>query len=205
MNDLIKEIKNLKKSNVGQIVNKRLAEFEALGKKHAGEIFKELCFCVLTANSTAERCIKVQEAAGDSFLKLSEKQLAEMLKKLGARFHTKRAGYIAEARKHLKNLNFSDSKQDREWLVENVKGIGMKEASHFLRNIGFTDVAIIDFHIIDVLAKHELIKKPKSKALTKKQYLEIEEILRKLAKKAGLNLAELDLYLWYMETGKILK
>ena len=91
----------------------------------------------------------------------------------------------------------------REWLVKNVKGIGYKETSHFLRNIGFDDFAIIDFHIIDILAKYDLIEKPK--ALTRKKYLEIEKILKKIAEKSGLNLAELDLYLWYMETGKILK
>jgi len=91
----------------------------------------------------------------------------------------------------------------REWIVRNVKGLGYKEASHFLRNIGFTQYAIIDFHIIDLLLKYKLIEKPKT--LSKTKYLEIEELLRQIAKKLNLNLAELDLYMWYMETGKILK
>ena len=34
---------------------------------------------------------------------------------------------------------------------------------------------------------------------------QIEEKLRRLSKPVGLNLAELDLYLWYLETGKVLK
>jgi len=51
--------------------------------------------------------------------------------------------------------------------------------------------------------KYNLIKSPKN--LTKKRYLEIEERLRKIGNKLKLTLAELDLYLWYMETGKILK
>ena len=79
----------------------------------------------------------------------------------------------------------------------------MKEASHFLRNIGFSNYAIIDFHIIDLLVKEKLITRPKT--LTPKRYLEIESILETLAKKTKLSLGELDLYLWYMETGKILK
>ena len=91
----------------------------------------------------------------------------------------------------------------REWLVKIVKGIGYKEASHFLRNIGYTNFAIVDFHILNLLERYNLIKKPKS--LTKKEYLRIENLLRKIAKKLDLNLAELDLYLWYLETGKILK
>ena len=87
--------------------------------------------------------------------------------------------------------------------MKHVRGLGWKEASHFLRNIGYTDFAIIDFHIIDVLTKYNIIEKPT--VLTKRKYLEIEEFLRKIARKSDLNLAELDLYLWYMETGKILK
>ena len=34
---------------------------------------------------------------------------------------------------------------------------------------------------------------------------EVEFIARKIGEKADLNLAELDLYLWYIETGKVLK
>ena len=100
-------------------------------------------------------------------------------------------------------INNISNKSLREWLVKNIKGLGYKEASHFLRNIGFDDYAIIDFHIVDLLVKYNIIQKPKS--LTKQKYLEIEEKLRKIAKKTNLTLAELDLYLWYMETGKILK
>jgi N-glycosylase/DNA lyase len=91
----------------------------------------------------------------------------------------------------------------REWLVNNVKGLGMKESSHFLRNIGYKDLAIIDFHIVDLLEREKLIERPKT--ITPKKYLEIEQILAELGKKTNLNLAELDLYLWYLETGKILK
>ncbi|MFX1600424.1 MAG: N-glycosylase, partial [Promethearchaeota archaeon] len=81
--------------------------------------------------------------------------------------------------------------------------IGYKEASHFLRNIGYSNYAIIDFHIIDLLVQYNLIEKPKT--LTKTKYLKIEQVLKGIANKLNLNLAELDLYLWYLETGKILK
>lgn len=72
-----------------------------------------------------------------------------------------------------------------------------------MRNIGYNDYAIIDFHIIDLLVDYNLIQKPKS--LTKIKYLEIENLLKNLRMKLKLNLAELDLYLWFLETGKILK
>ena len=198
MRELLKSIEDLKQSSVKNLVDKRIKEFQNLGKKSNNELFKELCFCILTANSTAERCIDVQNKIGNGFLTLSESRLQKELKKHGARFHTKRANYIAEARKHKDKL-----KQQRDWLVENIKGIGYKEASHFLRNIGDKNTAIIDFHIIDILEKNKLIKRPKT--LNKNSYIEIENKLKLLAKKLNLNLAELDLYLWYMETGKILK
>ncbi|MBW1933916.1 MAG: hypothetical protein JRI56_13245 [Deltaproteobacteria bacterium] len=44
-----------------------------------------------------------------------------------------------------------------------------------------------------------------NKNLNKKTYLEIEKKLEELADVLGITLAELDLYMWYMETGKILK
>ncbi|MBU2459068.1 MAG: N-glycosylase, partial [Nanoarchaeota archaeon] len=83
--------------------------------------------------------------------------------------------------------------------------LGMKESSHFLRNTGFQNVAIIDFHIVDILARHGLIEKPKNKSLTPKKYLEIEAVLQKLCDSVGLSQGELDLYLWYEETGTIFK
>jgi len=100
------------------------------------------------------------------------------------------------------DLEVAKNNKDYQNFVGGFGGICLHN-SHFLRNIGFDDYAIIDFHIVDVLSNHNLIKKPKT--ITKKKYLEIEDILKKLAKETNLTLAELDLYLWYMETGKILK
>ncbi|MCX8176514.1 MAG: N-glycosylase/DNA lyase, partial [Candidatus Bathyarchaeota archaeon] len=170
---------------------------------------KELCFCILTANFNAEKCIKIQNEVGDGFLYLPERKLAETLKKLGHRYPYVRARYIVEARMYKDKLKSiirffeNDEEELRNWLVKNVKGIGYKEASHFLRNIGYTNFAILDFHIINILEEYGIIKKPKT--LTKKEYLRIENVMRKIAKKLNLNLAELDLYLWYIETKKILK
>ena len=202
--ELLKKIKKLKKAKIRKIIDKRIKEFKEL-RKSKNKIFSELCFCILTANSTAERCIVVQDKVGDGFKKLKENDLIIKLKQLSCRFHTKRAGYIVEARKCCTDLFTAlslDSFKAREWIVKNVKGLGMKEASHFLRNIGFKDLAIIDFHIVDMLVKHRIIKKPKN---LNKDYIKIEEKLREIAKKVKMSLAELDLYLWYMETGKILK
>ena len=207
MEKLIDKIESLKKGKIGKLVNNRIKEFKNINKKSINELFNEMCFCILTANFNAEKSIKIQNEIGDCFLTISEKELANKLKYLGHRFPNTRAEYISESlkckdllQKSVQSLNGEDL---RKWIVNNVKGLGYKETSHFLRNIGFNDYAIIDFHIIDILLRHNLIEKPKT--LTRKKYLEIENLLRKIAEKSGLSLAELDLYLWYMETDKILK
>ena len=209
MKSLIQKINQLKKGNIHSLVSKRMKEFENSGKKSSKPLFSELCYCLLTANFNAVRAIEIQKTVGKHFHSLSEKALAKKLKHAGHRFPNARAHFICEARKcrhFLKSkINFKNEIETRGWLVKNIKGLGMKEASHFLRNIGFKNLAIIDFHIIDLLAKYSLIKKPKSKSLSKAEYLKIEQVLKTLGKRVNLNLSELDLYLWYMETGKILK
>jgi len=218
VNDLVEKIMKLKRSKIKNLIQKRIKEFKKIGKSSPNEIFKELCFCILTANFSAERGIEIQQKIGDGFLTLGEKSLAMKLKKLGHRYPNMRAKYIINARKIKEEIvrrvkfavkqsrpsaNDLNEFEIREWLVKNVKGLGYKEASHFLRNIGYENVAIIDFHILDLLERFGIINKPKT--LTKGKYLDVEEVLRKIAGTTGLTLAELDLYLWYMETGKILK
>lgn len=168
--------------------------------------FSELCFCITTANYTSEGGIRIQKAVPD-FSIYDETQIEAVLRRHGYRFPRIRARYLFEARKHkgaLESLRgMADSATRRDWLAENVKGLGMKEASHFLRNVGYYDVAVIDRHILGVLAEHNVIIRPK--ALSPKKYLEIEGVLRKLADATGTSLGELDFYLWHMKTGKILK
>jgi len=207
MENLLECIKELQGTNVRKIIDERINEFKKIGKCSKEIIFNELCYCILTANYNAERSIKIQNNIGKGFLELPEKKLAEKLKRLGHRFPNARAKYIIEARKQVEALMkaLSELRGDdlRKWLVNNVKGVGMKEASHFLRNIGFFDYAIIDFHIVDLLVKYGLINPPKT--ITKNKYLEIEKVLRIIGNKTNLTLGELDLCLWYLETGKVLK
>jgi N-glycosylase/DNA lyase len=171
----------------------------------------------MTANFQAEKSIKIQKEIDDGFLKLSEDKLAGKLKELGHRFPNMRAKFIVEARKHIPEMmkllahgneegnegKEKTEKEKREWLAKNIKGLGMKEASHFLRNVGYKNLAILDFHIIDILAEHKIIE-PVDK-LTPRTYIEIENKLEELCKKTGLYQGELDFYLWFLETGKVLK
>ena len=207
MKSLIEKIETLKNSEIGNLVNQRIDEFKKINRNSNDELFQEICFCILTANYNAEKSIKIQNEIQNCFSTDTTDELSKKLKNYGHRFPNTRAKYISESLKckdKLKDIvKFHDKQALRNWIVNNVKGLGYKEASHFLRNIGFDNYAIIDFHIIDILYDNKLIQKPKT--ITKNKYLEIEDLLKKIAKKTNLTLAELDLYLWYIETGKILK
>lgn len=208
LEQLLNELRRLIETDTKRLVDEKIRSFIQLRSKDITEIFKELCFCILAAGYSAEKSLRIQERINDGFLKLPEKELVEELRRLGHRYPETRAKYIVRARRKLdqvKNVldTLVDCKQIREWLVENIDGLGYKEASHFLRNIGCLEVAIIDFHILNLLEKYEITEKPRT--LTRKKYLEIEKTLEEISRIVGLKPGELDLYLWYMETGKIVK
>ena len=131
------------------------------------------------------------------------------------RFNKNKSRYIVEARRLFSDSNGNVRLKERlgekdvfalrEWLIENVKGIGYKEASHFLRNIGKgDDIAILDRHILKNLVKYKVIDEvPKS--LTGKKYLDIEDKMRAFAQQTGIPFAHLDLLWWSEETGEIFK
>ena len=208
MKELLVSIESLKDSKISSVIFEHIKEFSEVREYGIERIFEELCFCILTANCAAKRCIEVQKRINTGFLKYSEEELRNKFKEYGYRFPNIRAKYIVEARNLIldieKKINSNvDEMILREWLAKTIKGLGYKEASHFLRNIGFKNIAIIDFHIIDILDKFGIIQKPKT--LTKKKYTEIEQVLKKIGERVNLDLDELDLYLWYMETNEVLK
>jgi len=100
---------------------------------------------------------------------------------------------------------FNDVNKLREWLVNNIKGIGYKEASHFLRNIGFgKNIAILDRHILRNLKHFGAIEEiPKS--IGRERYMQIEKNMAEFAREVDIPISHLDLLLWYKETGEIFK
>lgn len=208
MKNLISKINNLKKTKVAKEIDLKKKQFLSFQKKSTDKIFLELCYCLLTANFNAKKSIVIQKNCASVFLNGNIEEIAVCLKNKGHRFPNARASYIYLAQKHKTSLkkelfSLKEKEKKREFLLKNIKGLGLKESSHFLRNIGFFDYAILDFHIIDILSESKIIEKPKT--LNKKTYLEIEKKLEKLANTTKLSLGELDLYLWYLETGTIYK
>lgn len=211
----IKSIKKLYYSAKHKIIS-RLKEFKQLWKSGSDKgIFAELVFCLLTPQSKAKLCW----AAVENLLKknlLVKGNANQILKELAkVRFKYKKSEYIVEARtkfpvngKISVKSAISRSKnvcELRDWLVKNVKGLGYKEASHFLRNIGFGDrIAILDRHILRNMKKAGVIDGiPEN--LSKKRYLETEEKLERFSKKINIPMSHLDLLLWYKETGEVFK
>lgn len=183
----------------------QLEEFKKLNQSSNEEWFSELCFCILTANSQAIKAIEIQKKlASEGFLKKSESGLASTIKSFNHRFHNNKASYIVKARqfRNIKDilLPIKNDNQAREFLVENIKGIGYKEASHFLRNVGYKNVAIIDRHVLKFLHKSKLIDSIPI-TITPKKYIEFENILKQFT----IPLDKLDLIIWCSVTGKVLK
>jgi N-glycosylase/DNA lyase len=211
----IKEIKQIHSSKKEEI-KARLAEFKEMWRHGTREeIFQELAFCIITPMARGKYCWHAIENMtkkdvlfhGDSSL------ISTYLK--GARFINKKSMYIVEARDKFyfnRGISIKDSIANighgfdaREWLVLNVKGIGYKEASHFLRNIGSDQgLAILDRHILKNLKLTGVIKEiPDS--LTGRKYLCIEKNMKEFSKKIKIPMSHLDLVMWCKETGEIFK
>jgi len=206
---LVSQVLTLVGSSVTEQVEERIREFKILHLKGNEDWFSELCFCILTANSSAKLGISIQKTIGlEGFLRLPEDELTRILRRLGHRFSERRANFIVRAREfsNIKDIvaSFTDEMQARDWLAENVLGLGYKEASHFLRNVGYDDVAILDRHVLRTMCENRIINEI-PKGLTRSKYLEIESKLGDLSAQLGMPLSKLDLYVWYMKTGHVLK
>ncbi len=211
----IREIKKIyRKIRTG--IKKRLEEFKKTWQEgNEEDIFKELVFCIFTPQSKAKVCWScVKELCDKDFLfKAGKAEISEVIKRVRFRHH--KASYLVLARDLFTSGGklsikpriraFSDVFKLREWLVKNIKGIGYKEASHFLRNIGMgKNLAILDRHILKNLKNIGIITEI-PQALSKNTYLEIENKMRNFSHYVNIPFNHLDLLFWYKQTGEIFK
>ncbi len=197
-------------------IGARLAEFAAVWREASdARLLEELVFCIFTAGASARMGLRSVEAVRPLLAAGTQADLARAL--TGAhRYPRARAGYIVATRDYLRadcDLrlrarldSFSDPLARRDWLARTrgIKGLGYKEASHFLRNVGYRGYAILDKHILRSLAELGVIAAP-DPPTTRTRYLATEDALRRFARKARIDFDELDLVLWSMKTGEILK
>jgi len=199
-----------------EMIESRLAQFRRIWSDGSDrDLFAELAFCILTPQSKARTCWPAVERLREKGLLFvgTADEIEHELKNV--RFKERKAGYIVSARELFTKdgrlsirfvlEGFSSPLKTREWLVDNVLGLGYKEAGHFLRNIGLgEDLAILDRHILKNLVLLGIIDEiPKS--LTKKRYLDIERRMTAFSKETEIPMGHLDMVLWSKETGEIFK
>ena len=199
-------------------IRSRLREFRQVWKTASdAQLWEEMVFCIFTAGASAKMGLKSVETLRPLLESGAHHEMTSALIAAGAhRFPNARPGYVIVTRDYLREsysmrlrerlLSFRDPIERRDWLARDprVKGLGYKEASHFLRNVGFTGYGILDKHIVRSLHELKVIDSPKPPT-SRGKYLDAEDRMRRFAKRAGINFDELDLLLWSMKTGEILK
>ncbi|HVG30639.1 MAG TPA: hypothetical protein VM864_13105 [Pyrinomonadaceae bacterium] len=197
-------------------IRARLAEFDELRRTASDErLWEELVYCIFTAGASARMGLRSVERVRPLLAAGTHDELAGAL--TGShRYPRSRSGYIVVTREHLGEScgmrlrerleSFTDPAERRDWLARErrIKGLGYKESSHYLRNVGYRGYAILDKHILRCLAELGVVESPDPPA-TRSRYLAAEGKLREFARRARIDFDELDLVLWSMKTGEILK
>ena len=229
-------IRNLKKEYLlkKNRINNRLDEFDKFyngsfswffedGKMKLREVnnkdderlFEELCFCILTANTSAEMGMRAIDKIRPFLINGNQEEMSNALEGV-YRFNNLRPAYIIHTREYLQSFGFklkekieslqNDREKLRDFFAFNkgIKGLAYKEASHFLRNIGFTGYAILDKHILNSLIEFKVLDEIKM-PLKRETYREIEQKMKLFSNKIGIPMDELDLLLWSRRNGRILK
>jgi len=208
------EIINLYKKIKPEIVD-RISEFRKIWEEADNKLlFIELAFCLFTPQSSARQCWKAVNILLEKDL-LFTGNWNDISREINiVRFKNNKSKYLIEAREKFlthgqgirESLDLHKGQlQKRAWLVKNIKGMGLKEGSHFLRNIGIgSELAILDRHILKNMKLLNVIDTiPKS--LSEKTYLSIEEKLSEYSKKVHIPMEHLDFVLWYKEAGEVFK
>lgn len=198
-------------------IEERLEEFRRVWREGDNkDIFCELAFCILTPQSKARNAWKAISDLRDSNVLFtgSEEDIVPYLNIV--RFNKTKAKNLYILREQMTNENgefitkdffstFISPFEMREWIVKNIRGMSYKEASHFLRNVGFgQELAILDRHILKNLAALDVIEEV-PKTVTPKLYKDIEERLKNYCKEIDIPMENVDLLLWYLEAKDIFK
>ncbi len=197
------ELYGLRKEEIG----KRLSEFkETFQKADDLQVFHELSFCILSSGvgpKIADRCMR---AMGE---KLADGEEDELLSRIEAihKYAENASRYIVFTREYLKKehgfllkslvSSFEDRVERRDFFAKNpgIKGLGYMQASHFLRNLGFSGYAILDRNNLVSLSELGITGETKY-PLSKRRYIETENLMADAARELGMSLDEFDLLLW---------
>ena len=214
-NEYFNEIEKIYKE-MSPHFKERLKEFKNIWENGSNkDIHLELSFCILTPQSKALNAWQAitNLKKDDLIYNGKAEELVEFLNIV--RFKNNKSRYLVELRELMTRngelqpkkilSEIGDTFEKRKWILKNIKGMGLKEANHVLRNLGFGEnIAILDRHILRNLKALNVIEEiPKS--ITEKKYYEIEEKMRNYCKFVKIPMDEMDLLLWYKEAGVIFK
>jgi N-glycosylase/DNA lyase len=199
-------------------IRARLREFHLVWRTASdARLWEEMVYCIFTAGASAKMGLRSVEALRPLLATGHQKDMTSALVAAGAhRFPNARPGYVVVTRDYLQASfsmrlrerlkSFRDPLERRDWLATEprIKGLGYKEASHYLRNIGFKGFSILDKHIVRCLAELGVVDSARPPT-NRKRYLETEAAMRQFADNVSIDFDELDLLLWSIKTGEILK
>ena len=192
-------------------------------QKHSEEeLWEELICCVLSSQITYEIARAYAKHLIDKRLIGHELPIKDLNKieisvrnvlrtpikienrKVSYRFPNIRARQIADIHQTVNNYGTSlsnilysvnDPHDLREFLINHFSGIGPKQASMFIRNIGFSyDLAILDKHVINYMQVTNMCKNIGIPG--KKEYLSVEAELVKYASDIGYKVGFVDWAIW---------
>lgn len=199
-------------------IKKRLGEFQEVWRHGSdARLWEELVYCIFTAGASARMGLNAIDAVRSLLLDGEPEEMTQVLREAGAhRFPVARPRYIVTTRNYFRvNFgmalrerlrSFSDPFERRDWLAQDkqIKGLGYKESSHFLRNVGVKGHAILDKHVMRCLAEMNVVDTARPPG-NRRKYLEVEQEFRRFAQQIKVDFDELDLVLWSIKTGEILK
>lgn len=165
---------------------------------------------VAAANAIDRHGILYEQSAS---ILLDETELSRILKdevvvdgkKRTYRFYLSRAKQLAAAHQVIRACgglkavlcDIENMERTRDWFIQNVPGLGPKQASMFLRNIGVSyDFAIIDRHVIQYMGMMNLSTNDANAALGLSGYKRDEFLLKAHAERMGVVVGLMDWAIW---------
>lgn len=180
-------------------------------------LWYEFIYCILAGSQvpieTANRAFtRLKEAMGLRLrpnelcgsVKTSLAELDIVLKNSGYRYHSSKSSTILSAAcffaKSYKGnpkefLQLGIVQELEKELQENIFGVGKKISNHWLRNVGM-DTCTIDLHLKRLFNKLSLYKADPDNPIHNKDFTYLISVIRKLADRMGLTLAETQYALW---------
>ncbi len=122
----------------------------------------------------------------------------------GSRHISRSINNIRDKHNSIKNLlkNRLDSKELRKEIIDLCPGIGPKQGSHFLKNIGYTeDVAVLDRHIVRYLEASEKKTIHKESLSRLDHYELLEKRFQKATEKFSHSPSIVDQAMWFIMRG----